>query len=291
MLELIVNLVINGLATGMLIFLLAAGLTLIFGLMDVLNFAHGGLFVWGAYAGIFTYMYTESFFIGIIGALVAGAILGLLTEKFIIKPVYGNHIQQILITLGLMLVLQEMIKVVFGPNGVSVKTPSYLAGSWEFGDVIIIKYRLFIIVVGFVIFGIFQYMLKRTKIGLIVRAGVQDKEMAQALGIHIKQVFLYVFMVGAALAALSGMLIAPYSGVIYAEMGMEYAILGFIVVVIGGMGSFSGSLLAAILVGLAGSFMAYYVPVLSLAVNMILMAIVLIFRPQGLFTIGKERST
>ncbi|UED82454.1 branched-chain amino acid ABC transporter permease [Lysinibacillus sp. CD3-6] len=289
--ELIVNLVINGLATGMLIFLLAAGLTLIFGLMDVLNFAHGGLFVWGAYAGIFTYIYTESFFIGIIGAIAAGAILGLLTEKFIITPVYGNHIQQILITLGLMLVLQEMIKVVFGPNGVSVKTPSYLAGSWEIGDVIIIKYRLFIILVGFVIFGIFQYMLKRTKIGLIVRAGVQDKEMVQALGIHIKQVFLYVFMVGAALAALSGMLMAPYSGVIYAEMGMEYAILGFIVVVIGGMGSFSGSLLAAILVGLAGSFMAYYVPVLSLAVNMILMAIVLIFRPQGLFTIGKERST
>lgn len=289
--ELIVNLVINGLATGMLIFLLAAGLTLIFGLMDVLNFAHGGLFVWGAYAGIFTYMYTESFFIGIIGAIAAGAILGLLTEKFIITPVYGNHIQQILITLGLMLVLQEMIKVVFGPNGVSVKTPSYLAGSWEIGDVIIIKYRLFIILVGFVIFVIFQYMLKRTKIGLIVRAGVQDKEMVQALGIHIKQVFLYVFMVGAALAALSGMLMAPYSGVIYAEMGMEYAILGFIVVVIGGMGSFSGSLLAAILVGLAGSFMAYYVPVLSLAVNMILMAIVLIFRPQGLFTIGKERST
>ena len=254
--ELFVNLIINGLATGMLIFLLAAGLTLIFGLMDVLNFAHGGLFVWGAYAGIFTYMWTESFIVGIIGAIVTGALLGLLTEKFIITPVYGNHIQQILITLGLMLVLQELIKVVFGPNGVAVKTPSYLAGSWEIGDVIIIKYRLFIIVIGFIIFGIFQYMLKRTKIGLIVRAGVQDKEMAQALGIHIKRVFLYVFMVGAALAALSGMLMAPYSGVIYAEMGMEYAILGFIVVVIGGMGSFSGSLLAAILVGLAGSFMA-----------------------------------
>ncbi len=195
-------------------------------------------------------MLTESFIVGIIGAIVTGALLGLLTEKFIITPVYGNHIQQILITLGLMLVLQELIKVVFGPNGgVAVKTPSYLAGSWEIGDVIIIKYRLFIIVIGFVIFGIFQYMLKRTKIGLIVRAGVQDKEMAQALGIHIKRVFLYVFMVGAALAALSGMLMAPYSGVIYAEMGMEYAILGFIVVVIGGMGSFSGSLLAAILVG------------------------------------------
>ena len=111
-----------------------------------------------------------------------------------------------------------------------------------------------------------------------------NKEMVQALGINIKQVFLYVFMVGAALAALGGVLMAPYSGVVYAEMGMEFAILAFIVVVIGGMGSFPGSLLAAILVGLAGSFMAYYVPALSLAVNMMLMAIVLIFRPQGLFT-------
>ncbi len=110
-----------------------------------------------------------------------------------------------------------------------------------------------------------------------------NKEMVQALGINIKRVFLYVFMTGAALAALGGALFAPYSGVIYAEMGFEFAILAFIVVVIGGMGSFSGSLLAAILVGLAGSYMAYYVPALSLAVNMMLMAIVLIFRPQGLF--------
>ena len=114
-----------------------------------------------------------------------------------------------------------------------------------------------------------------------------NREMVQALGINIKKVFLYVFMVGAALAALGGVLMAPYSGVIYAEMGMEYAILGFIVVVIGGMGSYSGTLFAAILVGIAGSFMAYYVPYLSLAVNMIIMVIVLVFRPQGLCTVAK----
>jgi branched-chain amino acid transport system permease protein len=183
-----------------------------------------------------------------------------------------------------MIVLSEMLKVVFGPNQMAAKVPPLLAGSWEFGDVIIIKYRLFIISIGFIVFGIFQFILKRTKIGLTVRAGVMNKEMVQALGINIKKVFLYVFMTGAALAALGGALMAPYSGVVYAEMGMEYAILAFIVVVIGGMGSFPGSLLAAILVGLAGSFMAYYVPALSLAVNMLLMAVVLIFRPQGLFT-------
>ncbi|MGE7919774.1 branched-chain amino acid ABC transporter permease [Viridibacillus sp. NPDC093762] len=286
--DLFISLFINGLATGMLIFLLAAGLTLIFGLMDVLNFAHGGLFVWGAYSGIFVYTWSGSFIVGILGAIVTGFLLGWITEKLIITPVYGNHVQQILITLGFMLVLSECIKVVFGPNSIPVDVPSYLAGSWEIGEVIVIKYRIFIIVIGLIIFGIFQYVLKKTKIGLIVRAGVMDKEMVQALGINIKRVFLFVFMTGSAMAAFGGMLMAPYSGVIYAEMGMEYAILGFIVVVIGGMGSFSGSLMAAILVGLAGSFMAYYVPYLSLAVNMILMAIVLIFRPQGLFTNAKE---
>ncbi|ETT80961.1 branched-chain amino acid ABC transporter permease [Viridibacillus sp. FSL R5-0477] len=286
--DLFISLFINGLATGMLIFLLAAGLTLIFGLMDVLNFAHGGLFVWGAYSGIFVYTWSGSFIVGILGAIVTGFVLGWITEKLIITPVYGNHVQQILITLGFMLVLSECIKVVFGPNSIPVDVPSYLAGSWEIGEVIVIKYRIFIIVIGLIIFGIFQYVLKKTKIGLIVRAGVMDKEMVQVLGINIKRVFLFVFMTGSAMAAFGGMLMAPYSGVIYAEMGMEYAILGFIVVVIGGMGSFSGSLMAAILVGLAGSFMAYYVPYLSLAVNMILMAIVLIFRPQGLFTNAKE---
>jgi branched-chain amino acid transport system permease protein len=282
-LDVLVTLTLNGLATGMLIFLLAAGLTLIFGLMDVLNFAHGGLFAWGAYSGTWVYATTGSFILAIAGAIITGLILGLLTERWIIKPVYGNHIQQILITLGLMLVLSELLKVVWGPNQISASPPDYLAGSWELGNVIIIKYRVFIIVVGLLVFGIVQYILKKTKIGLVVRAGVMDKEMVQSLGINIKKVFMLVFMIGSGMAALGGVMLGPYSGVIYAEMGLEFAILAFIVVVIGGMGSFPGSILAAILVGLSGSFMAYYVPSLSLAVNMLLMAVVLIFRPQGLF--------
>ncbi len=283
--DLFLNLTINGLATGMLIFLLAAGLTLIFGLMDVLNFAHGGLFAWGAFSGVWIFTATNSFLLAVGGAILTGLLLGALTEKFIIQPVYGNHVQQILITLGFMLVLSELLKVVFGPNQLAIQTPAYLAGSWELGKVIIIKYRAFIILVGFLVFAIVQLILKRTRIGLIVRAGVINKEMVQAFGINIKRVFMYVFMAGSALAALGGVLLAPYSGVVYAEMGMEFAILAFIVVVIGGMGSFPGSLFAAILVGLSGSFMTYYVPELSLAVNMLLMAIVLIFRPQGLFTV------
>ena len=283
--ELWINLTVNGLATGMLIFLLASGLTLIFGLMSVLNFAHGGLFAWGAYAGVWFYTLTDSFIIALLGAVLTGLILGFITEKLIITPVYGNHVQQILITLGFMLVLSEMLKVVWGPNQIAASVPPALSGSWEIGDVLIIKYRFFIIMMGFIVFAVFYYILKRTKVGLIVRAGVINKEMVQALGINIKRVFLIVFMTGAALAALGGALMAPYSGVIYAEMGMDFAILAFIVVVIGGMGSFPGSLFAAVLVGLAGSYMAYYYPDLSLAVNMIIMVLVLIFRPQGLFAV------
>lgn len=269
----------------MLIFLLAAGLTLIFGLMDVLNFAHGGLFVWGAFSGVWAYNLSESFWVGIIAAIVTGLILGAVTEYLIIRPVYGNHTRQILITLGLMLVLSELIKVVFGPDQKAAAPPEFLAGSFMIGDVILIKYRLFIILVGFIVFALTYFILKRTRIGLIVRAGVMNKEMVQTLGINIQVVFTLVFMAGAAMAALGGMLMAPYSGVIYAEMGLEFGILAFIVVVIGGMGSFPGSLLAAILVGLAQAYMAYYVPALSLAVNMLLMTVVLIFRPQGLFLV------
>ncbi len=282
--ELLINLTINGLSTGMLIFLLASGLTLIFGLMHVLNFAHGGLFAWGAYAGVWFYSITSSFTVALIGAIIVGALLGFITERLIIRPVYGDVVPQILITLGFMLVISEMLKVVW-TDQIAATVPPALSGSWEIGDVLIIKYRLFIILMGFLVFGIFYYILKRTKIGLIVRAGVINNEMVQALGINIKRVFLLVFMTGAALAALGGALMAPYSGVIYAEMGMDFAILAFIVVVIGGMGSFPGSLFAAILVGLAGSYMAYYVPDLSLAVNMIIMVLVLIFRPQGLFAV------
>ncbi|OPA80109.1 branched-chain amino acid ABC transporter permease [Paenibacillus selenitireducens] len=279
----VINLLVNGLATGMLVFLLAVGLTLIFGLMSVLNFGHGGLFAWGAYGGVWLYGVTGSFVAALIGAVVIGMALGWMMERWVIRPVYGNHVQQILVTLGVMLVLSEMLKVVWSPNPLKADVPPLLSGSWEIGSVILIKYRLFVIVIGLLVFLAVQLVLKKTKIGLIVRAGVMNKEMVQALGIHIRTIFTLVFMVGAGLAALGGALLAPYSGVIFSEMGMQFAILAFIVVVIGGMGSIQGSMLAAILVGLSGSFLAYYLPELSLAGNMLLMVIVLLIKPSGLF--------
>ncbi|MED1600213.1 branched-chain amino acid ABC transporter permease [Alkalihalophilus marmarensis] len=280
--ETIANITINGLATGMLIFLLAAGLTLIFGLMDVLNFAHGALFLWGAYAGIWAYTTTGSFLAGILAALVIGMVLGYLLERFIIKPVYGNHIQQLLITLGAMLVLSEVVKVFWGPNILQAQAPLWLQGSWEIGGLYLIKYRLFIIAVGLIVFLGLLFLLNRTKIGLIVRAGVMDKEMVQSHGINIRKVFLFVFMLGAAMAGLAGVLFGPYSGVIYAEIGLEYGILAFIVVVIGGMGSVLGSMVAAIIVGLLGAYAGYYAPDIALAVNFLIMLAVLIFKPSGI---------
>jgi branched-chain amino acid transport system permease protein len=280
--DLFINITINGLATGMLIFLLAAGLTLIFGLMDVLNFAHGALFLWGAYAGIWAYSATESFLLGIVIALITGMILGYLLERFIVKPVYGNHIQQILITLGVMLVLSEFVKVVWGPNIIQATAPEWLQGSWEVGSILLVKYRLFIIFIGLVVFFALLFLLNKTKLGLVVRAGVINKEMVQVLGINIRKVFLFVFILGAAMASLAGVLFGPYSGVIYAEIGLEYGILAFIVVIIGGMGSVLGSMIAALLVGILGAYTAYFIPDLSLAVNFVLMLTILIFKPAGL---------
>ncbi|MCM3081247.1 MULTISPECIES: branched-chain amino acid ABC transporter permease [Brevibacillus] len=281
--DVLLNLTINGIATGSLIFLLAAGLTLIFGLMHVLNFAHGALFAWGAYFGVWIYTQTDSFLVGILGAIVIGGLLGWLLERWIIQPVYTNTMSQIQVTMGLLLVMNECIKVFFGPNQVSVRLPDYLDQSWLLGGVILIKYRLFVIAIGILVFLGVQYMLKRTRLGLIVRAGVMNKEMVQALGINIKKVFLYVFILGSSMAALGGMLFAPYSGVIHAGIGMDYGILAFIVVVIGGMGSIVGSAMAALLVGVLGAFMTYFVPSVALAVNMLLMFGVLMFRPAGLF--------
>jgi branched-chain amino acid transport system permease protein len=281
--DVIISLFVNGLATGMLIFLLAAGLSLIFGLMDVLNFSHGGLFAWGAYMGVWIYMRTGSFTVAIVGAVLGGVVIGWLLERWIIRPVYGNHLQQILVTLGVMLVLTELLKVVWGPNPLPAAVPPYLDGSWQLGGVILIKYRLFIIVVGLLLFVGLQVLLNRTKLGLVVRAGVMNKEMVQALGYNIKRIFSLVFMLGAGMAALGGVLLAPYSGVIFSEMGLQFAILAFIVVVIGGMGSVQGSAVASLLVGLSGAFMSYYVPDLSLAVNMLLMVLVLLVKPSGLY--------
>ncbi|PHB24588.1 branched-chain amino acid ABC transporter permease [Bacillus pseudomycoides] len=280
--DVLVNLFVNGVSTGMLIFLLASGLSLIFGLMSVLNFAHGGLFAWGAFTGVWLFNMTGSYVLALIGAILMGMFLGFVLERFLIRPVYGNHVRQLLVTLGGMLVLSECIKVFWGPNPISAKLPTWLQGSLTFDGIILIKYRLFVIIVGVLIYIGLMLLLRKTKIGLMIRAGVIDKEMVQALGINIKAIFSFVFLLGAGMAALGGFLLAPYSGVIFAEMGMQYAILAFIVVIIGGLGSVQGSALASLIVGLAGAFTAYYLPDLSLAINMLMLLFFLVVKPTGL---------
>lgn len=210
-------------------------------------------------------------------------LIGFIFEKTLIRPVYGNHIRQLLVTLGGMLVLVELIRMIWGSNPIRAGLPVWLDGSIQLGGVVLIKYRLFVILVGLIIYGLIMLLLKKTKIGMIIRAGVDNREMVQALGINIKAVFSMVFILGAGIAALGGTLLAPYSGIIFADMGLQYAILAFIVVIIGGLGSVRGAALASIIVGLAGAFTAFYYPDLSLAVNMLLLIFVLLLRPKGLF--------
>ncbi|PTQ56671.1 MAG: High-affinity branched-chain amino acid transport system permease protein LivH [Candidatus Carbobacillus altaicus] len=281
------SLTINGLATGFLIFLLAAGLSLIFGLMGVLNFAHGGVFAWGAYAGIWAYAASGNFAIGVACGALAGAVLGFILEKTMITPVYGNHLQQILITLGVMIVLGELIKTVFGANPQGAQPPRWLAGSFTVGDVVMIKYRLFVIAAGALVLALLYMLIHRTKFGLLVRAGVANREMVEILGYDIRNVFLFVFVLGSALAGLGGVLMGPYVGVFTPAIGMEYQLLAFVVVVIGGMESILGTAAAALLVGLANAYVAYYVPPLTAAVNMLLMISVLALRPEGLFGVNR----
>lgn len=284
--DVLVNLTLSGLSTGMMIFLIASGLSLIFGLMGVLNFAHGTLFMWGAYTGVWVYARTGSFALAILTGMAAGAAAGGAVEALTVRRVYGNHVAQILVTTGVMLVLAELVKAVWGPNIVAMPVPPLLAGSWELGGVVVVKYRVFTILVGLVVATAVHVVITRTRVGMIVRAGVQDAEMVQALGINIRRVFLLVFMAGAALAALGGVMIGPALGSVNPGMGLDYQMLAFIVVVIGGLGSFVGSALGSVLVGLAGSYTAWFYPDASLAVNVLLMAAVLLVKPRGLFGMG-----
>lgn len=282
------NLTLNGFSNGMMIFLIASGLSLIFGLMRVLNFAHGSLFMWGAYTGVWIYTHTRNFALAILGSIISGVMLGWLIERLTIRRIYGNVVAQILITTGVMLVLNELLIVVFGPDIIATTVPPAFAGSWSVGNIIIVKYRIFTIAIGLLVGLGVHLILTRTRIGIIVRAGVENQEMVQAMGINIKQVFVLVFVVGAALASLGGVMMAPAIGAVNSSMGLDNQMLAFIVVVIGGMGSFIGSALGSVIVGLAGAYTAWFLPEASLAVNVVLMAIVLLLKPNGIFGMGGE---
>jgi len=294
------TLTIAGLAMGMLLFLIASGVSIIFGLMDVLNFAHGALFAWGAYVGFSVFgrlrgwLEADSalqnfavFFVAILAAMAAVAGLGIILERVIVRRVYGNHLFQILITFGVTIVLVELIRVFWGPNDEVMTVPRTFRGNWDVFDIIIAKYRIICIFIGIAVYTVIQLILKKTKLGTIVRAGVENREMVQAMGHNIFLLFTGVFAVGAGLAALGGLAMSIFSLQVYPDMGSTYLLFAFIVVIIGGLGSVTGSLVGALIVGLSYNYVAYLVPWAAAGVNILIMVIILLIRPTGLFAAGK----
>jgi branched-chain amino acid transport system permease protein len=294
------TLTIAGLAMGMLLFLVASGVSIIFGLMDVLNFAHGALFAWGAYVGfsVFGYLikWVEAdsalqnfavFSLAIVAAMVVVAIVGIVLERVIIRRVYGSHLFQILITFGATIVLVELIRVFWGPNDEVMTVPQTFSRNWDIMDVIINRYRVICIVVGLIVYGVIQLILKKTKLGTIVRAGVEDRDMVQAMGHNIFLLFTGVFAAGAALAALGGLAMSIFSLQVYPDMGSTYLLFAFIVVIIGGLGSITGSLVGALIVGLTYNYVAYLLPWAAAGANVLIMIVILLIRPMGLFPAGE----
>ncbi|WP_250519012.1 branched-chain amino acid ABC transporter permease [Caballeronia sp. ATUFL_M1_KS5A] len=287
---------IAGVAMGLIIFVAASGLTLIFGLMDVLQFGHGLFVAIGGYvaAAILVALQgaaQDSAVLGNVflllaafaGATVVAAVLGVAFEKAFIKPVYGNHLKQILSTTGGMIIGTEALKIVWGPDSVTVPVPTILQGSILIGDGTVVEItRILAIVLGAAVFIGMWWMLHRTRVGLLVRAGVQDREMVEALGYRISVLFGAVFIGGCAMAGVGGTLWALYQQSMTPNSGAQLNVLMFIVIVMGGLGSVSGVLYASLLVGLLANYTSFVAPTVGLFSTIGLMIVMLLWRPSGL---------
>ena len=295
------TLTVAGLAMGMIIFVIASGLTLIFGLMDVLNFGHGVFIALGAFVAT-TVLGMMGDWTGsnelwrnlvavfpamLVAMLVAGAV-GLAFERFIVRPVYGQHLKQILITMGGMIIGEELIKVIWGPQQIALPLPEGMRGAVLLGDAAIEQYRLLAVVVGLVVFAAMAWTLGRTKVGLLIRAGVQDREMVEALGYRIRRLFVGVFVLGSALAGLGGVMWGLYQQSVVPQMGAQVNVLIFIVIIIGGLGSTGGALIGALLVGLMANYTGFLLPKVALFSKILLMMAILLWRPQGVYPVANR---
>jgi branched-chain amino acid transport system permease protein len=292
---------LNGLQFGLLLFLLAAGLTLVFGIMDLVNLAHGSLYMIGAYfAATFSALF-GSFILGAILALVATLVVGMAVEVIAMRRLYGrDHLDHVLATFGLILFFDELVRLIWGPAGLSLPLPSWLNTSVQLlPGVYYSAYKFSIIVVALLVAAILYFVVMRTRLGMLIRAGASNREMVGALGVNIKLLFTMVFGLGAALAGLAGLMQAPILTV-QIGMGENILILAFVITVIGGIGSIRGAFIAALLVGfidtlgrayfpsllrevLGGQAASTAAPALSSMLIYILMAGILIVKPQGLF--------
>jgi branched-chain amino acid transport system permease protein len=287
-----------GLAMGLIVFIIASGLTLVFGLMDVLNFGHGVFIAVGAFIAVSVLSmlgaWTEAPSLALnlaavlaaMGAamVVAGA-LGWGFERVLVRPVYGQHLKQILITMGGMIVGEELIKALWGPQQQALPLPVTLRGSFLLGDAAIEKYRVLAVLIGLVVFLALLWVLNRTKLGLLVRAGVQDREMVESLGYRIERLFVAVFVAGSALAGLGGVMWGLYQQGVTPQIGTQVNVLIFIVIIIGGLGSTLGCFVGALLVGLVANYAGFAAPKVALFSNIALMVAILLWRPRGLYPV------
>ncbi len=293
-----VTLTVAGLAMGMIIFIIASGLTLIFGLMDVLNFGHGvfiaiGAFVATSVLGLMSnwtasdhlLLNLAAIFPAMLAAMAVAGALGWAFERVLIRPVYGQHLKQILITMGGMIIGEEMIKVIWGPQQIPLPLPTALRGSLLIGQAAVERYRLLAVVVGMIVLALLLWILNRTKLGLLIRAGVQDREMVESLGYRIRRLFVGVFVAGSALAGLGGVTWGMYQQNVTPQMGAQVNVLIFIVIIIGGLGSTGGCFLGALLVGLMANYTGFLAPKVALFSNILLMVAVLLWRPQGIYPV------
>ncbi|CAM5788670.1 branched-chain amino acid ABC transporter permease [Castellaniella caeni] len=276
----------NGLATGLLLALISTGLTIIYGTLGVINFAHGALFVVGGYAGYTVYSLTDSFVLAVAGGSAVALACGLVMERGLMRKYYSRPPEdQILVTFGISIVLVEIVRGLYGGVSLSVTPPSWGMGIAHIGSLIYPLYRLETLGIAAATLLLLYFVLYRTSLGLIVRAGIEDAQMVNALGINVKRTFLLVFGIGAMAAGFAGVINSPIVA-LTPDMGFRYLVDSFVVVVIGGVGSFPGAVVGGIIAGEILSLTAMVNPQYSDVMLFVAMALVLIFRPQGLM--GQE---
>jgi branched-chain amino acid transport system permease protein len=296
-----ITLTIAALAMGMMIFVMASGLTLVFGLMDVLNFGHGAFIAIGAYIALSALgplsgwassdslaLNLSALAIAIMAGMIGTGALGWAFERLIIRPVYGQHLKQILITTGGLIVAEQLIHVVWGGDQKAMALPPGLRGAILLGDVAVEKFRVLAVIIGLAVYAVMTLVLNRTRIGLLIRAGVENQEMVEALGYRIRRLFVGVFVAGSALAGLGGVMWALYRETLTAGIGSDVIVLVFIVIIIGGLGSVGGCFLGSILVAMMANYTGYVFPKVALASNILLMVLILLWRPQGLYPVAKR---
>jgi branched-subunit amino acid ABC-type transport system permease component len=274
---------LNGLSYGVLLFLLSVGLTLIFGMLDIVNLAHGSFYMLGAYAGLSLIAATGSFWLAVAAAPLVVGLIGALVERSCLRPLYRRPaLDQVLLTFGFIYLFEDLVKWIWGGRIRSIPTPALFSGSVTLWGATVPSYRLFVIAFGLVVAVLLWLAIERTRLGAIVRAGVFDAEMTAGMGIDIDRVFTGVFAGGAALAGLSGVIAGPIQSA-YPPMGASILIPALIVVVVGGLGSLKGSLAGSLIIGQAETLGKAWLPGVSMLIIYLVMALILLFRPQGLF--------